>query len=124
MARFFKNVGALLLVFVTIYLPLGIFAFILGESTYGMKNRETARFYADIANTLAGIWGIVIAAIMAITYIAWRNAREETLFPKLIFICASFLVGVFLYMFAIAYPFHLVLAILAIIPGIILLFIK
>ncbi|EFK95270.1 hypothetical protein LDC_2719 [sediment metagenome] len=52
----------------------------LGESTYGMKNRESARFYADIANTLAGIWGVIIAAALAIiAYFALRNARKKRL---------------------------------------------
>ena len=124
MARFFKNVGAAILVFLAIYLPIGMFAFMLGESTYGMEDRAKASFYADIANSLADIRCLVVVAIISIVFVQLMAMRKKPLPWKAVYVCASFVVGIFFQMFAVGYPYHTMLALIACVPGVVLLFVR
>jgi len=119
-----NNIGVVLLVFVIMYILVSIFAFGLGESSYGMKDQEMASLSADIANKLAGGGTVVVAGILSVLYVSLHNLRKrEEPFLKL-FICASFALALFVQVFAMAYPYTSVLATIIVVPSIVLLLIS
>ncbi len=75
----FSNIVKIILLFASFTIVIGAFAFFLGESSYGIKNKLVASICAITANVLAGGLMFVLSALLVAVIFRWEYKLKNKL---------------------------------------------